>query len=204
MELKSNNEIDNSSNISVNEHENEQFNNQEKEQINEQEKRLQNEKQLVRKAVRNQLIIYGAVAFVIFFLLRGFDFLLDCHRIIEKLATALNDQDIEIMDQIFDSECEVWALDGKRRRYSIQRGYILENWETAGYEITSYDYDMFGWGTLGLIEHWISSTASYIVIMQLVDDQGNNYELDIIMDINKRPFSTPKITSANAGIYFIK
>lgn len=204
MELNSNNKIDNNSNILVNEPGNEEINAQKEEQINGQEKKRQDEKQSVRKAVRNQLIIYGAIALAIFFLLRGFDFLLDCHRIIDQLATALNDQNIEIMDQIFDSGCEVWALDGKRRRYSSQRGYILENWETVDYEITSYDYDMFGWGTLGLIEHWISSTASYIITMQLVDDQGNNYELHIIMHINKRPFSTPKIISANAGIYFIK
>lgn len=115
----------------------------------------------------------------------------------EMLGSALINQDIDMMDELFAQECSIRTNDGKYSTYSAQRSIIEEMWNTYDYQSTSYNYRLLGFG----FEYFLSFSIQYTFEMRIVDSNGDKYRLDMVLVITRKNISDSAITYASANVY---
>lgn len=99
------------------------------------------------------------------------------NQTMELLGEALINQDIELMDELFDPECTIYTTGREDSKYSYEREVIEEAWNTNDFMITSYKY-----GTLG----WSSGSAICTFEIEIVDANGDEYEWNASLHLNRK------------------
>ena len=66
-----------------------------------------------------------------------------CDQTMELFGTALINRDLDLLDTLFDRDCDMSSAEGvvRQRQYHYQRGVIAEIWSTKEYTVTLYHYD---------------------------------------------------------------
>lgn len=127
------------------------------------------------------IISFLVISFIALFIIRGFSFREKREWIMEQLGAALSNEDIELLDELMASNCEVNTEDGKLRLYSYQRGVIAGIWSEKTYTVSSYQYFL----TNPEICFWTKDHIQNTFRMTIIDEDGREYELCAILGIKK-------------------
>ncbi len=149
------------------------------------------------KKIKIIAVSFFAIGFITLFIISGFSFREKRRWIMEQLGVALSNEDIELLDELMDSNCEMNTEDGKLRSYSYQRGVIAGIWSEENYTVSSYQYFLIG----SEIYFWTENHIQNTFIMTIIDEDGREYELSVILDIEKMGLFDAKIVKLHASVY---
>ena len=121
------------------------------------------------------------ISLIVLFIISGFSFREKRGWIMEQLGSALSNEDIELLDELIASNCEMNTEDGKIRLYSYQRGVIAGIWSEKTYTVSSYQYFL----TDSEICFWTKDHIQNTFRMTIIDEDGREYELSVILGIKK-------------------
>lgn len=146
---------------------------------------------------KNKRIIIIIVFLLGVFITNGCYSRFKCNQIMELLGTALADQDISIMDALFDQESIMErAVGNYDRTYSRQRGVIEEIWNTSNYQVASYTYDLFGMS----YQYWLFSSFTYTFEMTIIDSEETEYDICSMLYICRESLFDYKIERIGAVV----
>lgn len=133
------------------------------------------------KKVIKFIVSFLVTSFILLFIISGFSFREKRGWIMEQLGAALSNKDIELLDELIASNCEMNTEDGKLRLYSYQRGVIDGIWSEKTYTVSSYQYFL----TDPEIFFWTKDHIQNTFRMTIIDEDGREYELSVILNIKK-------------------
>lgn len=96
------------------------------------------------------------------------------NRTMELLGEAMVEQDIELLDELFNPDCEVISYDDRVRKYTGWREVMKEAWDSDDFNIISYYYDDLGWN---------KRTALCTFEIDIIDTDGNEYEWTAVITL---------------------
>ncbi len=146
------------------------------------------------KKVMIVIVSFFVVSFISLFIISGFSFREKREWIMEQLGAALSNKDIELLDELIASNCEMNTEDGKLRLYSYQRGVIAGIWSEKTYTVSSYQYFL----TDSEICFWTKDHILNTFRMTIIDEDGREYELSVILGIKKVGLFDAKIVKMSA------
>ena len=151
----------------------------------------------LKKKIKMIAVSVFAIGFITLFIISGFSFREKRRWIMEQLGVALSNKDIELLDELIDSNCEMNTVDGKFRYYFYQRGVIADIWsECENYTVSSYQYFLID----PEIDFWTENHIQNTFRMTIIDEDGREYELGAILTINKMGSFDAKIVKMNAKL----
>ncbi|MDE6530725.1 MAG: hypothetical protein K2K96_08115 [Lachnospiraceae bacterium] len=116
----------------------------------------------------------------------------------ELFGSALINRDLDLLDTLFDQECEMIPIEGRERQYQYQRDVIAEIWETKEYTVTLYHYDYierpYAFWNLRL-----GSSILGVCELRIIDITGKEYRLLITMIIYRNE-GGGRIVHSNASL----
>lgn len=142
------------------------------------------------------IVSFFIISFIVLFIISGFSFREKRRWIMEQLGAALSNEDMELLDELIDSNCVMKTEDGELRSYSYQRGVIAGIWSEKTYIVSSYRYFL----TDPEICFWTKDHIQSTFRMTIVDADGREYELCAILGIKKTGFFDAKIVSTSASL----
>ena len=151
--------------------------------------------------IKKKYTLIGISIFIllsILYILNGFYWRAKCNQTMELFGSALINRDLDLLDTLFDQECEMIPIEGRERQYQYQRGVIAEIWETNKYTVTLYHYDYIE----GPYDFWNIFRGSPIVgvcELRIVDVSGEDYRLLVIMTISRSEGGRIVRTTASLG-----
>ena len=148
--------------------------------------------------IKKRYIIIGLSIFVflsILYILNGFYWRAKCDQTMELFGTALINRDLDLLDTLFERECDMITTEGRGRKYYYQRGVIAENWEKREYQVTLYHYDYIE-RPQDFWSFFRSSKIGGVCELRIIDAYGEEYRLSVIMTISRSDGG--RIISTNA------
>ena len=114
------------------------------------------------------------------------------NQTMDLLGEALINQDIELMDELFDPDCEFVKIDYTESTYSSERENIGEIWDTSDFEITNYYYV-----SIHPSQNIIFNYANFLFSVMIKDANGNRYKQSAFLQIHRNDRFSCSITSIN-------